>query len=440
MDTTRTLHRTGRLLLATLATIGIATVSVGGTASAGNTQGQAILNVTYLMPAAVGQSAADALEPELFLSGSDISDTASRCTESDTATPELGSLTMELNCNLEPGREHVIGVDMLPPDHYVAFVSCRTPLVDEAIDLPDASLTPDPFTITDCDVFIEPFPTVYIDKVTTGDGPLDSTDFTLEIYDDAGTLVDGTVADPSTDVCSLSDRDDTKCAAVTLPPGDYALGEVLPDYGYDLSSASCIAEVPGERFPSPIGEFTHGEFGADTYCAITNEYLTQTVTADLVVVNDDGGTATGADFTIEVFDNSGTKVAEGPDPEPGTGNASAEFDLPIGDYTFGVAGPAGYTSSAVVTPVDVAVATEIIETGADFTTTRTQSAAGVITVDDPPAATTTTTTTTTTLPATTTTITATLPETGSSSQLPMMLIALAFLGLGGAAIITTRRT
>ena len=383
MNTTRRLHRTGRLLLGTLAAIGLATVSVGGTASAGSTQGEALLDVTYFMPAAVGQSAADALEPELFLSGSDISDTASRCTESDTATPEFGSLTRDLNCNLEPGREHVIGVDMLPPDHYVAFVSCRPVTLDEAIDLPDATLTLDPFTITECDVFIEPFPTVYIDKVTTGDGPLDSTDFTLEIYDDAGTLVDGTLVDPSTDTCALFDLDDTTCASIVLPPGDYTLGEVLPDYGYDLASVMCDTERPMERFDPAVGEFTHGEFSGNSYCTITNEYLTQTVTADLVVVNDDGGTATGADFTIEVFDNTGTKVAEGPDPEPGTGNASAEFDLPIGDYTFGVAGPAGYTSSAVVTPVDVAVPTEIIATGADFTTTRTQTAAGVITVDDP---------------------------------------------------------
>ncbi len=220
MNTTRRLHRTGRLLLGTLAAIGLATVSVGGTASAGSTQGEALLDVTYFMPAAVGQSAADALEPELFLSGSDISDTASRCTESDTATPEFGSLTRDLNCNLEPGREHVIGVDMLPPDHYVAFVSCRPVTLDEAIDLPDATLTLDPFTITECDVFIEPFPTVYIDKVTTGGGPLDSTDFTLEIYDDAGALVDGTLVDPSTDTCALFDLDDTTCASIVLPPGD----------------------------------------------------------------------------------------------------------------------------------------------------------------------------------------------------------------------------
>lgn len=438
MNIRGTLRRNAALLMGAVAAVGFSTVGIAGTASAGGSPVSSSIEITYRLPD-VGQSAADALTPELFLGGNDVS-ASGMCMEGN-ATPVSGGFQKVLGCDAFAGEQYVIGVDVLPADHYVEFVSCIVPNPNEAIDHPNAVVTPTAFTTTRCDVFIRPFPLLYVDKVLTGGGALTSGDFALEVYDDAGALVDGAITDPSDATCSLNDLDDTKCAAVPLVPGDYALGEVLPDYGYDLASASCVTQQLGEQFPAGIGEFSHGSnFGAPTLCTITNDYVTQTVTADLVLVNDNGGTATGADFTIEVFDNGGNVVASGPDPEPGTGNASAEFVLPIGDYTFGVDGPDGYTASATVTPVDTGTATEIIETGAEFTTTADQTAAGVITVDDQVAPTTTTTTTTTQPAATTTTtIAATLPETGSNSQLPMMLIALAFLGLGGAAILTTRR-
>lgn len=438
MTITHTLRRCARLLIGTTLAVGITAVATGATVSAGDIPSVANLNIRYQMPNTVGQSAADALDPELFVSGSDIS-AGGMCTEDATATPDFDAFRKDLRCTVQAGQEHVIGVDVVPAGHYVSFVFCFEDQPNEAIDLPNATVTPAPFTTTNCEVFIDPIPKVYLDKVVAG-GPAAPGDFTLEIYDDSGSLIDGTLTDPSASTCALFDLDDTRCAAVTLDPGDYRLGEVLPDYGYELSNVTCDTERPMEIFESPIGDFTHGEFSGDTLCTITNQYVTQTVTADIVVINDNGGTATGADFTIEVFDNTGTKVDEGTDPEPGTGNASAEFTLPIGDYTFGVTGPDGYTATAAVTVVDI-VDTEIIGTGADFTLTANQTAAGVITVDDPvPATTTTTTTTTTTLPPTTTTIVVELPATGSNSQTPTLLIALALLGLGSAAIITTRRS
>ncbi|MFT6293540.1 MAG: hypothetical protein ACJAR2_004170 [Ilumatobacter sp.] len=48
------------------------------------------------------------------------------------------------------------------------------------------------------------------------------------------------------------------------------------------------------------------------------------------MINDGDRTATGADFTIEIFNTTGTRVGFGVDPEPGPGNASVEFTLPIG--------------------------------------------------------------------------------------------------------------
>jgi LPXTG-motif cell wall-anchored protein len=177
----------------------------------------------------------------------------------------------------------------------------------------------------------------------------------------------------------------------------------------------------------------------DVHCTLANEYFTQTVTADINVVNDDGGTAQGSAFTIEVYDASNTLVAEGVDPEPGTGNASASFVLPVGSYSFGVNGPAGYTATVVVVQEELAQA-RIDDPSAAFTLSRSVTAPAVITADDPaPLATTTTSTVApTTAAPTTVDPNAVLPATGTTSSTILMLALAAFF-LGSGTVLVTRR-
>ncbi|MFN3257156.1 MAG: hypothetical protein ACE37B_15830 [Ilumatobacter sp.] len=370
----------------------------------------------------------------------------------------------ENTASLQDGGTYSLEVLGISPGYYVSTVEClanETPIV-----------TPDelPIDVTfqsgadvTCFVEIERGPVLYIDKVVSG-GPLGSSDFPLEIYDADGALVEtGAITDPSNDVCSFEPLiqlppgliDTDLCAGVRLAPGTYTLGEVLPDYGYEAVFVTCEIDSQGGRevLPSPAFDVTHGEIPfADTLCTLRNEYVTELVRADIEIVNDSGGSATGADFTIEVYDSAGTIVASGVDPAPGVGNASFEAVLPIGAYTFGVAGPEGYEASATVTPVVDDDQTEVIDdASAQFSLSRDLGVAGVIVVDDQvaPTTTTTTTTTTTVAPTTaapttaapTTTIVMLLPETGQSdSMLPLMLVALLLIGFGGAAIASTRRT
>lgn len=348
----------------------------------------------------------------------------------------------------------------------------------------------------ECTLFLRAKPNVYIDNVVDnsaaapGTATLSANDFAIEIYDDDGMLVStGAITDPDDAQCSSALQSDAVCASVNLADGDFTMGAVPLDYGYELIGLDCtvLGDAGDARaaLPSPDFDFSHSNSSGneETRCTLTHEYVSQTVTADLVVTNDSGRTAAGDEFTIQVFDVSGNVVASGVDPEPGTGNASAEFVLPIGPYTFGVDGPEGYEASASIMPRGVDQLA--ISTGADFTLTRTQGATGVIGVDDliiPPTTTTATTTTTITttttvalatatttvaltttaptttptvvLPATpeatvaptsndapTSTITSLLPATGSSSSqtLSMLLIALALMVLGGGAVVATRR-
>ncbi len=119
-----------------------------------------------------------------------------------------------------------------------------------------------------------------------------------------------------------------------------------------------------EKLRSPAFDFVHSPKAPDTYCTITNTYVTDTIDVDLVVVNDSGRAANGAEFLIEVYDNTGAIVATAADP--GTGNASATFTLPIDPYTLGFSGPDGYDGTAEVT-ADERPRAQIAGPGAQFT-------------------------------------------------------------------------
>lgn len=361
-----------------------------------------------------------------------------------------------IECDLADGF-YVLGLDGLSDAVTEVFGFCDGFLQPgEQLDSRDFGFVIES-GITECDVYLEVEPQVLVDVlVTGGDHP---TGATIEIFDDEGSLVASTV-DPNSTPCTTGERTlvvQTDCGIVSLPAGDYEFGVVLPDYGYTFAgNATCTPfGTPfffDEALPGDGGTFTHGASeepeGPETnsLCTIPLRYVEQTVSADIVVVNDDAGASDGSDFVIEVYDGSGTLVDSAADPEPGTGNASAEFTLPIGDYTFGVSGPDGYEVSVVVTPVTVDLAL-IDAASAAFSLDPSTAAFAVLTADDSAAAATTTTVAPTTTiddgsgAAVPTTLAPTLPATGSGgTNLGLVLAALALLVLGGGALTFARRS
>ncbi|MEM8618171.1 MAG: LPXTG cell wall anchor domain-containing protein [Actinomycetota bacterium] len=342
--------------------------------------------------------------------------------------------------------------------------------------------------------------------VSVDNGPVDVSGITIEVFSRTTGSMVASGSDPSEDRCDRSPRFDTPpCFLVELTPPDdaqglYQLGAELPA-GYVLSGVECSDFVPpppddfpgdfpgdfldeleedyeevidnleddadglNERFEGMEGEF---EIDGETpvSCLVTVEYVSQVVIADVVVVNDDGGTADGSTFMVEVFNEGGLLVDSKPDPGPNDPTASAEFLLPPGDYTFGVSGTDGYEVSAEVTVVVEQELAIIDDPSAEFSVTQDQSAAGVITADDIPAGETTSTAASTTAaptiavattavpttqapatqaaattpPPTQPPLATSLPATGATSQtLPIMALALGLLALGAGVILATRR-
>lgn len=179
-----------------------------------------------------------------------------------------------------------------------------------------------------------------------------------------------------------------------LDRGAYVIAATPVADGYTIDSIVCADDRNGNTNGGP--NFVINGPGDDEVpytpatCVVTATYTappppeptSQVVRADIVVVNDDGGTANGSEFTIEVFAGNGSLAASGKDPAPNDPSTSATFELPLGDgYRFGVSGPDGYTASVVVTPVEVVLG-ELIDGGAAFSLTASLTAAGQITVDD----------------------------------------------------------
>ncbi|MEO1056778.1 MAG: hypothetical protein AAFY28_07680, partial [Actinomycetota bacterium] len=170
------------------------------------------------------------------------------------------------------------------------------------------------------------------DKVVAVDvsvlnGPADVSDITIEVFDrDDGSMVamgnDPSELDCETPFVEL-DTAQESCYATELPgtdntPGLYQLGAVLPA-GYVLSSVDCadfdpprddlddLVFNPNERFTGTLGEFSI-DSEVPIRCEVAVEYVTRPVTADVVVINDDGGTADGSTFVVEVYDDGGMLV------------------------------------------------------------------------------------------------------------------------------------
>lgn len=417
-------------ILAALTLVPTSPVGAGRPATSGPT-------ITYNFDGGINALvAAQAFTPELFESpGPDV---AGACVL-NAATGDAQFASRSMTCpNFSPGT-YTVGATGTG-NYAVQGASCIINNLIERFTDPDATFTWIEASFDgNCSIVLAA-PVLHVDVVVNG-GTAALADFTAEVFDtDGATLPSSTLADPGSGDCYDSQSFIAgNCGRVELVAGDYFLG-VTPVAGY-VPTAQCQAgPTPDEQIPGSGGQFSHGASGIDTFCRITVTYTTQTISADIVVTNNNGGTANGSAFTIEVYDASNTLVASGVDPEPGTGNASyVSSPLPIGNYTLGVAGPAGYAYTAVVTAVDVVVPTErLTDPSAAFTLSATQSAAAVITADDPVPPPTTTTTTPTTVPASTVDPNAVLPATGTASS-TILMWALAAFFLGSGTILVARR-
>ncbi len=293
----------------------------------------------------------------------------------------------------------------------------------------------------------------YLDTVVVG-GTATPGDFSYTV----GGV--GPIVDTSAGTCSAGATLSvgSNCSSpVTLPEGTYSVVAANVAASYVQTGLSCTTNNDGSfaetGSSAVIGSLTI------TVCTITYTYVTQQIGVDVVVINDDGGTATAADVIVRLLDSGGNEVASGTDPEEGTGNAMLIFTVPLGDYTVVAAGPADYT---------IDIATTIIERPGDlatstFSVTNSQTANLVVTINDPAPTTTTTeppastdppantdppaSTAAPTTAAPTTAAPAVLPASGdlpatgaTDETVPIALIALLLLGLGGGAVLAARRT
>jgi uncharacterized repeat protein (TIGR01451 family) len=151
--------------------------------------------------------------------------------------------------------------------------------------------------------------------------------------------------------------------AAVVDAGAYDLSETGPP-GYTASAWLCVG---GTQAGATL---TLGP-GESATCTITNDDVPATLTLVKEVVNDDGGTAPGEDWTLAA---DGPTPISGPTGDPAVTGAAVD----AGAYELSESGPAGYTASDWVC-VGGSLA------GATVTLTPGQAATCTITNDDQPA-------------------------------------------------------
>jgi hypothetical protein len=112
---------------------------------------------------------------------------------------------------------------------------------------------------------------------------------------------------------------------VALDPGAYSVNETGPS-GY-----SAI-------FSTDCGGFI--EVGQTKTCTVTNDDIGPRLIVIKHVINDDGGTAVAADFTMSVTANSPNPVSF-----PGVEATGTTVSLNVGAYSVDETGPSGYSAS-----------------------------------------------------------------------------------------------
>jgi len=384
----------------------------------------------------------DGITVELWEDAPDGSDVGGVC-DDPLAEPsmqlEAGSSTQ---CDTVPLGSYQLGLDGVPAGWTVS-VSCTQVGPEERIDEPGAFFVVNGSDPVTCNVFVGT-PILAIDKVVNG-GDAIVADFEFEVYDDGGSLVDlpvPAIVDPDASMCSSAL---TECVLVPVPAGEYQLGEILPEYGYAVGSVTCDSFINLDTyFDEPVlKEIIPGDDASfrtddgDAYCVVTNDYQEGQLVVTATVTNDEGGTATPADISVEVYELASDTPLVAATACAADGSC-LDMMLPTGDYAIGYTGPDGYTREITQT-VTAPVEKVTDDPDANFTMSAGDLVEIVVAIDDPTPTTTTTTTTTTLV--TTTSIDAgvvTLPQTGSSES-NQALLALALVGAGGALLLVRRR-
>jgi LPXTG-motif cell wall-anchored protein len=434
----------------TLGTViaGMAVVGASTGAQAGVAQGQVFVNLQI-----VGEAAAnfDTVQVEVYDTNGVV---RSDCDDSLSAS--LGNNDVyasgTFGCQLDAGTDYSLGVSPLPPN-YDVLVSCGTPQPNERIVDDNNAFTIELGSATNCFVALGANMAVLTkDVVVPLEGgpatPPEPGDFTLEVYDGDGALYDSGQVAPSPECDWLLAAQGVPCFYTDLETGDYSFGEE-PMQGYWGRVTGCTDQIgPDERFDDPLNETVTVDpepFGRFFLCNIENTYGEGDVTLTKTITNDDGGTAALGDFTLELYDGDGTLVDSGVCADDGM---CVDGTYPIGPYTVGEVGPAGYTRTVTQ---EILMPTEALtEPEASFELGVLEQVTVNVASDD--IATTTTTTTSTIAPTTTmatTTIAptttafegggATLPPTGDDSTSTVAMIALGLLVIGGAGLLLARR-
>ncbi|QCB94492.1 VWA domain-containing protein [Cellulomonas shaoxiangyii] len=163
--------------------------------------------------------------------------------------------------------------------------------------------------------------TLLKDVVNTGGGTAVPTDWTLAA-DTSAQAISGRTGD-----AAVTD--------VEVPAGAYTLSETGGPAGYTASPWTCEGgTLEGDTVTVANGETVR--------CTVVNQYALPLLTLVKVVVNDDGGTASPADWTL---------TAQGPETVSGVPgeNGAAVTASPVapGRYVLTEEGPGGYTAGWV---------------------------------------------------------------------------------------------
>jgi hypothetical protein len=114
--------------------------------------------------------------------------------------------------------------------------------------------------------------------------------------------------------------------SVALSPGSYSVGESsLAGYAQTSASADCAGTIAA---------------GQTKTCTITNDDQAAHLIVIKHVINDNGGTASAANFTMSV-----TGGSPSPASFPGAESPGTNVTLNAGSYSVGESGPSGYSAS-----------------------------------------------------------------------------------------------
>jgi FtsP/CotA-like multicopper oxidase with cupredoxin domain len=185
---------------------------------------------------------------------------------------------------------------------------------------------------------------VTLHKVVTNDngGTATGSEFTLTLTPKAGgtAVINGADPAPTTTTTTLGAG-----ISANISAGTYVLGETTTLTGYTGSSWTCTGGTLAGN------ELTVTN-GATVTCYVVNDDQPAAVTLHKVVTNDNGGTATGSEFTLTLTPKAGgTAVINGADPAPTTTTttlgAGISANISAGTYVLGETTTlTGYTGSS----------------------------------------------------------------------------------------------